>query len=114
MSSAMSMMLSLGSCLISTLAVLADDPAVAPQQLGRVLPPSAIPFDEAAAAGLPKDSHAQVLSLERAYHLALIRARAGRAAGAPKVSTSLEPKLLADLCKRYEVSDFASFRKDFL
>jgi hypothetical protein len=61
-------------------------------------------------AGLPKGSRPEVLTWERVYALALVRARAGR----PKAAEVLSPASLADQAARQGVADFGRFRKDFL
>ncbi len=62
------------------------------------------------AAGLPADSRPELLTWERVYALALVRARTDRAAFA----ASLDPQALAEAANRQGVADFARFRKDFL
>ena len=72
-------------------------------------------FDnEAQLAGLPPDSQPAILDWERAYALALIRSRAGRAAQGRGLAEALDPKALAEQAERYDVADFARFRKEFL
>ena len=64
-------------------------------------------------AGLPSSSHPEVLTWERVYMLALVRARS--AADKDKWNPStLDPKVLADLAAQHGVADFARFRNDFL
>jgi hypothetical protein len=82
--------------------------------LSGILTPSAIVFDEAGAAGLPKNSKFDRLTLEQAYTLALIRSRAARSAKGEKPALTLEPKRLAELAEQYQVRDFDRFRQDFL
>jgi hypothetical protein len=90
----------------------APPPPVAPDAgLATALTPGNPEFDEALAAGLPRGSRPPVLGLERAYDLALIRARADRNEGR---ATTLDAKAVAELAEKYDVSDFARFRKDFL
>jgi hypothetical protein len=61
-------------------------------------------------AGLPKGSRPEVLTWERVYALALVRAREGR----PKAAEVLSPAALADQAARQGLSDFGRFRKEFL
>ncbi len=62
------------------------------------------------AAGLPADSRPELLTWERVYTLALVRARTDHAAAA----SSLDPQALAAAANRLGVADFAHFRKEFL
>jgi hypothetical protein len=62
------------------------------------------------AAGLPADSRPELLTWERVYTLAVIRARSDHAAAA----LSLDPPALAAAANRLGVADFARFRKEFL
>jgi len=72
-------------------------------------------FDkEAELAGLPPDSQPAILDWERAYALALIRSRAGRAAQGRGLVEVLDPKALAEQIERYDAADFDRFRKEFL
>ncbi len=61
-------------------------------------------------AGLAAGRHPEVLTWERVYALALVRARGG----ARPRTESLDPKALAEQAARYGVADFARFRKEFL
>ena len=61
-------------------------------------------------AGLAAGRHPEVLTWERVYALALVRARGG---AGPRTE-SLDPKALAEQAARYGVADFARFRKEFL
>jgi len=61
-------------------------------------------------AGLSKVSRAEVLTWERVYALALVRARSHRGA----FSESLDPAALAAEAARQGVADFARFRTEFL
>ncbi len=67
--------------------------------------------EDAAIAGLPQGARPQVLTWERVYALALIRARSGRANGG---ATSFDPAWLYRESKQVGVADFARFRADFL
>jgi hypothetical protein len=71
-------------------------------------------LDDAEIAGLPRDSRPAILNWERAYTLALIRSRAGRTARGRVLAEALDPEALAEQAERYDVGDFARFRKEFL
>ncbi len=61
-------------------------------------------------AGLSTGSRPELLTWERVYTLALVRARTG-----PTWSAEvLDPKALAELAARHGVADFSRFRHDFL
>jgi hypothetical protein len=72
--------------------------------------PPRSPDSDKQLAGLPADSRPELLTWERVYTLALLRARAGPMRGAEV----LDPKVLADLAERHGVADFSRFRRDFL
>ena len=61
-------------------------------------------------AGLSASSHPEVLTWERVYALALVRARGGPGPRA----LALDPKVLAEQAARDGVADFGRFRKEFL
>ena len=87
-------------------------PAPTHADLNRPWPRSSL--DEAEVAGLPRGSRAEVLDWERIYDLALIRGRSDRPADGRDLAESLDPKALAEQAERYDVGDFARFRKEFL
>jgi hypothetical protein len=60
--------------------------------------------------GVPEQAPVELLTWDRAYTLALVRARAGDVAPAEV----LDPQALAEQARRHGVADFARFRKDFL
>ncbi len=68
------------------------------------------PLDLKMAAGLSPDSHPELLTWERVYALALVRARRGHG----PLAEALDPKALDDQAARNGVADFARFRKEFL
>lgn len=88
------------------------DRAPAAHELARLLhqhiPPS-LEFDKE-VADLSASSHPEVLTWERVYALALVRARGGPG---PRAE-SLDPKALAEQAARDAVADFGGFRKEFL
>ena len=64
-------------------------------------------------AGLPSSGHPELLTWERVYTLALVRARSASAKDKWNAS-ALDPKVLADRAGQYGIADFARFRNDFL
>ena len=73
-----------------------------------VFPPrQTLPENE--AAGLSKATHPEILTWDRIYALALVRARTRRGAFAP----ALDPAALAEEAARHGVADFARFRTNF-
>ena len=78
------------------------------QLLTPYVPPS-LDFDKE-IAGLSKGSRPEILTWERIYALALVRARSIRGAFAP----TLDPMALNQEAARQGVADFARFRKEFL
>ena len=76
-------------------------------QLNQIPPADTI---DKAAEGLAREGHHEILTWERAYALALVRFRDKRTA----LATTLDPKVLDEDARRFEVGDFARFRKDFL
>jgi hypothetical protein len=78
------------------------------QLLVPYVPPS-LDFDKE-IAGLSNGSRPEILTWERIYALAIVRARSIRGAFAP----SLDPTALNHEAARQAVADFARFRKDFL
>jgi hypothetical protein len=81
-----------------------------PQEPEGSLVPAAPPIDYAALAGLASGTAAPVLTLERAYTLALVKARAPR----PSLAATLDVKALDDQAAALGVADFARFRDEFL
>jgi hypothetical protein len=81
-----------------------------PKELQGIGLPGPKPIDHAELAGLPPGARAEVLTLERAYTLALVKARA------PKwpLAETLDPKALDEQAERLGVADFARFRDEFL
>jgi hypothetical protein len=75
-----------------------------------ILVPYVPPASDRAIAGLPEQAPAEVLTWDRAYMLAIVRARAGGAATAEV----LDPQALAEQARRHGAADFARFRKEFL
>ena len=61
-------------------------------------------------AGLSSGSRPELLTWERVYSLALVRARDD----APRGAGVLEPGAFAELVARHGVADFSRFRRDFL
>jgi hypothetical protein len=78
------------------------------QLLTPYVPPS-LDFDKE-IAGLSKGSRPEILTWDRIYALALVRARSIRGAFAP----TLDPIALNQEAARQGVADFARFRKEFL
>ncbi len=78
------------------------------QLLAPYFPPS-LDFDKE-IAGLSKGSRPEILTWERIYALALVRARSVRGAFAP----TLNPIALNQEAARHGVADFARFREEFL
>ena len=78
------------------------------QLLAPYFPPS-LDFDKE-IAGLSKGSRPEILTWERIYALALVRARSVRGAFAPM----LNPIALNQEAARHGVADFARFREEFL
>jgi hypothetical protein len=70
--------------------------------------------DDDELAGLPRGSHPPVLTLRRAYELALIRHRAPSPPSPGDRLAGLDPKALDALGRRYNVADFDRFRRDAL
>ncbi len=94
------------------------------KEVGRMTPAEAQPFvalffpplpprsldSVKGIAGLSTDSRPELLTWERVYTLALMRARTG-----PTWSADvLDPKVLAEIAARHGVADFGRFRHDFL
>lgn len=79
--------------------------------LAELSPRPVEPIDAAELAGLAKGSRPPVLTWERVYALALVRARS-KGKAAPVLA--LDPKALADQSERLGVDDFARFRTEFL
>ncbi len=71
--------------------------------------PQSLDFDKE-IAGLSQGSRPEILTWDRIYALALVRARSIRGAFAP----SLDPTALDQEAARQGVADFARFRKEFL
>jgi hypothetical protein len=81
-------------------------------ELARILQPrvpSSLEVDKE-IAGLSASSHPEVLTWERVYALALVRARRGPGLRAE----ALDPKVIAEQAKRNGVADFGGFRQEFL
>ena len=68
------------------------------------------PLPEKELAGLSEQAPAELLTWDRVYALAPVRARSGGTA----VAESLDPQALAEQSRRHGVADFARFRKEFL
>lgn len=88
------------------------DPIPAAHEIARELhlhrPPS-LEVDKE-VAGLPKSSHPEVLTWERVYTMALVRARGGPGGRAE----ALDPRALAEQAARNGVADFGRFHKEFI
>ncbi len=67
------------------------------------------PVSDMEIAGLPMGSRPEILSWDRIYSLALIRARARRGAFSP----TLDPAALAEEAARQGITDFVRFRTNF-
>ena len=87
-------------------------PAPEGAQVGQLLAPRVTSSldDEKEIAGLAKASKPEIVTWERAYKLALVRARARRGA----LLQTLDPAALDTQADRLGVADFARFRKEFL
>lgn len=70
-------------------------------------------LDRAELAGMAKGASPEVLSLEQAYTIALIRARAPEASQTLATMNGINSKTLEELAKRTATGDFERFRKDF-
>ncbi|MHB1556723.1 MAG: hypothetical protein ACYC61_04490 [Isosphaeraceae bacterium] len=68
-------------------------------------------FPDREVAGLPEEVPAESLNWKRVYVLTLVRDRAG---GNPPLVGSLDPAALAGQERRFEIGDFARFRREFL
>jgi hypothetical protein len=77
---------------------------------GAILLPQGVSTSEKELAGLAERTPAEILTWDRAYTMALVRARAGGSAAAG----SLDPQALAEQARRHAVADFGRFRKEFL
>jgi hypothetical protein len=66
--------------------------------------------DQKEIAGLPRASKPELITWEKAYALALVRARSGGGALVP----SLDPAALSRQADRLGAADFARFRNDFV
>jgi hypothetical protein len=84
------------------------DPTVAIGIDGILLPQVPAASDKDLAA-LSEQASAELLTWDRVYVLAVVRARSGGA-----VAESLDPQALVEQSRRYGAADFARFRKDFL
>jgi hypothetical protein len=73
------------------------------------LPPHS-PAADKEIAGLSPDSHPELLTWERVYALALLRARAGTTPS----TAALDPKGFPEIVARHGLADFSRFRRDFL
>ena len=80
-----------------------------------VVPVQATGADAAsvALAGLEKGERAEILTWERVYKLAIVRARSEPAKGA-RLATTLDLKKLDEDARRVGFDDFARFRRDSL
>ena len=70
---------------------------------------SSSPVSDNEIAGLPTGSQPEVLTWDRIYALALVRARTRRGAFSP----TLDPAALAEEAARQGIADFARFRTNF-
>lgn len=82
-----------------------------PAALRGLAVPVVPPLADREVAGLPEQVPAELLTWQRVYALALVRARAG---GSPPLAGSLDPAALAEQARRLGVDDFARFRGEFL
>ena len=85
------------------------DPTAAPGLEGILLPVVRAASDKE-LAGLSEQTPAELLTWDRVYMLALVRARSGGTTAAD----ALDPQALAEQSRRHGVADFARFRKEFL
>jgi hypothetical protein len=69
-----------------------------------------MPASDVELVGLPARGSAELLTWDRVYALALVRARSGAATAAE----TLAPQALAEQARRHGVADFARFRKDVI
>jgi hypothetical protein len=76
---------------------------------GVIVIPRRQTLPESEAAGLSKATHPEILTWDRIYALALVRARTHRGAFVPL----LDPAALAEEAARLGVADFARFRTNF-
>jgi hypothetical protein len=99
--------------LVVTTSVGGPQQPAAPEraQLGQLLAPQVKSTieDEKEIAGLAKASKPELLTWERVYALAMVRARAGPGA----LLQTLDPAALERQADRLGVADFARFRKEF-
>ncbi|HWE37174.1 MAG TPA: hypothetical protein VG406_11460 [Isosphaeraceae bacterium] len=93
---------------------LPDDPKLRRDDLLELPEPGPLIPDDDALAGLLKGGRLPVLTLRRAYELALIRHRAPRPPGPGDRLSGLDPKTIDSLGRRSAVADFARFRQDYL
>ncbi len=111
-----SALIGLSACAVSIIAAkyVAGQPQPPAQAAGELSHPIVLnvvasPVSENEIAGLPIGSHPEILTWDRAYSLALIRARTRRGAFSP----TLDPAALAEEAARHGVNDFARFRANF-
>jgi hypothetical protein len=71
--------------------------------------PQPAPESDKTIAGLPTDSPTELLTWERVFGLAILRARIGTGRGAPL----LDARVFADLAAGRGIGDFGRFRDDF-
>jgi hypothetical protein len=102
--------LSPGCLILSTLTVPSAGAAQEPKEPEGILVPAPKPIDQAELAGLAPGTRAEVLTLERAYALALVKARSPKQ---PRAAT-LDLKALDEQAAHLGVANFAHFRDDFL
>lgn len=75
-----------------------------------ILAPVVMPTLDTELVGLHVQATFEILTWDRAYALALVRARSGAATAAE----TLDPQALAEQARQHGVADFARFRKEFL
>ena len=87
-------------------------PADARTETAQLLVPHLLPSlaQDKEAAGLAQNRRPELLTWERVYPLALVRARRASVT----FEATLDPKALADESDRLDVADFARFRQEFL
>jgi hypothetical protein len=82
--------------------------------LAEILGTAGATIDQAELAGMAKGAKPEVLTLEQAYTLAMIRARTPAASRTSGEMNDLSAKSLEERAHRAEAGDFERFRKEFV